>query len=334
ERQTTAGYELVLTGPQGATHRVLAASPARFSFQPSFANDGTLLYLQPDVEGRAVPMLLSPASEPRILVTLAAGAAQAIISGNAELVWICTTRGQLLRVRTADSVADEILAESPFISPNSFTAYPGSVIRLFGSGLTADTQYLLDGSPLIVSEIRGQEVALQIPWELPVSNARHVISISGPRSPFRQNFLFTTLTEPTITFERAPTDAAPQFAHEDFRGVVSNDDPARPGETLHLFVRNLGPVDHPVTTGERSPASPLARALTPLACYMFEIDKDSLPVRTEGLLVPFAGLTPGAIGIYQIDVTLPPNRTAPQAYLSCRMEFRGDSTSIPVAAIP
>ncbi|MEP7367911.1 MAG: hypothetical protein ABI972_32005 [Acidobacteriota bacterium] len=339
QRIAANGSELLLTDPQGSMHRLLVSTPARFSFQPSFANDGTLLYLQPDVEGNAVPMLLPPAGQPRMLIALPRGVTQAILSGNGQLAWLSTANGQLLRVRTLDSVADEFIGETPGLSPNSYAAYPGSVVRMSGTGLSAGTQYFLDDIALGVSEMRGQEVALQIPWEFPRNDARHFIYVRGAQSPFRQRFAFSTYTEPTVTFEVGGSDRVLQAAHEDFRGVVSAADPARPGETVHVFAANMGPVDHPVATGERSPTSPLARVITPMACYLLALNTKGEPLRSEGLAVPFAGLAGGLIGIYQIDVTIPPNWAADQSLLQCRMQvmeglYRGSAAPIPIAAIP
>ena len=121
------------------------------------------------------------------------------------------------------------------------------------------------------------------------------------------------LAAPGITFERAPLNFQPQIAHQDFRGIVTSENPARPGETLHVFARNLGPVDQPIRTSEISPTSPPASVTTPFACYLFE----SGLVKSRGVDVPFAGLSGGLIGVYQIDVTIPANWASGKARLLC-----------------
>jgi hypothetical protein len=57
----------------------------------------------------------------------------------------------------------------------------------------------------------------------------------------------------------------PAAGHEDFRGQVTKRI-RRPGETIHVFARNMGPVDRPVRTGEKAPIDPVARH--DMACYL------------------------------------------------------------------
>jgi hypothetical protein len=60
-------------------------------------------------------------------------------------------------------------------------------------------------------------------------------------------------------------------------------------------------------------------------------------VRSQGIVVPFAGLAGNSIGIYQIDVTIPMDWKAQRTSLTCNMEaegpiFRRDLAPIHVAA--
>lgn len=319
-------FELVLTDPQGSIHRVLSHSPNRNSFQPSFANDGTLLYL--DAAGRVY--LVTPTGEPRTFRILS-GVSQAIISGNAELMWLTTTAGQLLRVRTADGVADEFIPETPLADSGSVFAFPGSVARIYGGGFTFRTRFRLGDLALPISELSASSAAVQIPWEHDIVNGPRTLTIQGAGSPFLQSFSFTSPDRPTITFERDRTGQVLQAAHQDFRGVISPEDPARPGETIHVFARNMGPVDLPVFTGRPSPSDPPARLVMPVGCYLLPVISEQTLGPAVGLAVPFAGLAGGAVGIYQIDITIPADWASPLAELQCRTEHRGDIHRIPVA---
>ena len=333
ERTVGAGYELYLTDVRGSTHTLLGRASANDAFQPSFSNNGTLLYLAGGEDGLRQPVLAEPGAEPRALATIPSGVTQAILSGNGELAWLATGSGQLLRVRTADGVADEIIPATPILRSGSFFAYPGSVIRLNGTGLDEETRVDLEGLALPFSERTNDGLAVQIPWEYTAQpSTPKRLTITGPRSPFRYTTQFSLLDLPTITFERDATFQRLQAAHQDFRGVVKQEDPARPGETIHVFVRNMGPVDRAVATGERSPVGPPARVTLPLACYLYESDDANRPGRITGLEVPFAGLAGGAIGIYQIDVTIPVDWTAREATLQCRTEYRGDVAQVWIGA--
>ncbi len=327
-RPNGSRFDLVLTDPQGSSHRVLATAPTESLFQPSFANDGTLLFLatsgQP-LNSPGQPQILAPAAaEPRPLLPLDAGAQTAILSGHGQIAWFTTATGSLLRVRTADLGIDEFIPASPSLDAAlPYSAAPGSVIRLFGTGLSARTRFTLDGLPLPASEFTGQRAAVQLPWEFPATPGERTLLIENPGTPFHLAARFFPILEPTVTFERGntPFDVILQAAHQDFRGLVTTADPARPGETIHVFVRNLGPVDQPVATGQPSPIAPPARALAPIICTLQEIG--STTPRTDPLAIPFAGLSGGSIGIYQIDVTIPAHWTTSSAFLRCAIDVPG-----------
>jgi uncharacterized protein (TIGR03437 family) len=345
ERRTETHYELWLNDPAGTANRLLASVPLdlaalfpgyRFVYHPSFANNGSFLYLAPDPATATVqPMLLAPSAEPRRLLTVDEGVQNCILSGNGELAWVVTYSGRLLRVRTFDGGVDEFIPETPFVnaSGGGLFAFPGSVLRLTGSGLSERTQITLNDTALAISEFSGQNGAVQLPWEFRPSHQTLFFTVQGAANPFHQTVNFSTLDEPTISFERAgfPIPNILQAAHQDFHGLLSGADPALPGETIHVFARNLGPVDPPVPSGQPSPSDPPAHITTPLACYLSEPDTNN-PRRTEGVVVPFAGLSGGSVGIYQIDVTIPSTWTASTGYLQCRMGYRGDTNSIPIGS--
>ena len=77
--------------------------------------------------------------------------------------------------------------------------------------------------------------------------------------------------------------------------VVSPSNPASPGETVVVYLTGPGPVDSPQASGYAAPADRLVRTLT-------------VPTATiggrEGTVI-FSGLSPGYVGLYQLNVTLP-----------------------------
>jgi uncharacterized protein (TIGR03437 family) len=325
ERLRDGRLELVL----GDT--VLASAPRAFRFQPRFANDGTLLYLDPDNQ----PAIVSPGAAPRRLATIPGGVQRSILSGDGRIAWLATASGQLLRVHTADSAIDEVIPATPYVSGINFFGYPGSALRFSGTGITRSTRFQIGDTALPVSALGDDVAYVQIPWEYPVAPVSRALTVQAPGSPFFERFDFTPLDRPTITFEREGQTV--KAAHQDFRGLVSAADPARPGETLHVFARNMGPVDRPVATGQPSPDPP-ARVSTPMACYLFDATSEP-PWRAVGMVVPFAGLSPGLVGIYHIDVTIPSDWTAKQSALQCQLDtggnlFRGDLSRLDVDVDP
>ncbi len=76
---------------------------------------------------------------------------------------------------------------------------------------------------------------------------------------------------------------------------------ARPGDVLVIYAIGFGQTDPPVASGEAAPADPLAW-IRPLPTVYF--GRGLLPVPATPL---FVGLTPTFVGLYQINVQIPPN---------------------------
>lgn len=341
ERGRDGRLELVLTDPQGSAHDVLASAPSdlaapwpilRFGYQPRFANDGTLLFIDP--EGQ--PAIMPPGAEPRRLTNVDTGVERAILSGDGRLAWLASYSGQWLRVRVLDGAVEEVVPPTPYVAAGASFASPGSVVRFTGSGLDESTRFRVDDVALPIAALGPQLAYVQIPWEYTVTAQARPLTVQSPKSPFRRQFSFTPIPRPTITFERDGVN--PLAAHQDFHGLLGPTDPAVAGETIHVFARNMGPVDRPVATGERSPDPP-ARVTTPLACYLFEVAQDGTQSRPQGLVVPFAGLSAGMVGVYHIDVTIPADWRSNRGLLQCQLDsgdafFHGDSVTIDVKPGP
>jgi uncharacterized protein (TIGR03437 family) len=82
---------------------------------------------------------------------------------------------------------------------------------------------------------------------------------------------------------------------------------AKPGETLVMWAFGLGPPATPVTSGAATPAS--APATARRFALNFEYRPNAAPSRFPALLCPptpeFTGLTPGFVGLYQINFVVP-----------------------------
>ena len=116
-------------------------------------------------------------------------------------------------------------------------------------------------------------VGVQIPWEmadrLTPPNAIYPMVVRRDGNPFE---LQTNVSiEPGVCPVLARVDSQSSLAKAalpDFRALVSAENPAVAGTTIHTWLYNLGPLDRPVATGASGPSDPPARPVAGIACYL------------------------------------------------------------------
>jgi uncharacterized protein (TIGR03437 family) len=320
---------LVLNTQTGERIRVATlASGVRGYFSLSNArwdsNGVNLLYLTPN----GVNLWNAVTHETRVSTSSDEGFVSAALSADATIAWALTQNNRLLRIDVASGATQEVLPPLGNAPQVNSTGVPGSAIFLRGKGFTKD-QYALDGTavlPLVDATSDGYWV--QIPWEytsIPSGNRNVVLRV--------QNNPFETVAHVPFT-----PSLAPQFAtiieasgypivkavHEDFGSLVTSDNPARTGETLHIYMTGLGPLDQPLATGQPGPSSPPAKPRAPVDCAL----------GTTSVNVPFTAYAAGMIGIYQIDVTMPDTLPGGSPQLKCRVDGLLAAGSLPAGPTP
>jgi hypothetical protein len=107
------------------------------------------------------------------------------------------------------------------------------------------------------------------------------------------------------------------FQHASDSALVTSDNPAQAGETIIGYATGLPPAEPPVPIGQPTPISPLSHV--PQVAGNREVDRlgvlvadilllDPVPVSgdtTGQFPIPFMGLAPGLVGVYQINFVLP-----------------------------
>jgi len=77
--------------------------------------------------------------------------------------------------------------------------------------------------------------------------------------------------------------------------LVTSSNPAKPGEYVIIYLVGLGATNPSVPTGAAAPSNPLAQATV----------QPTVTVGGQQANIAFAGLTPGAAGLYQITLQVP-----------------------------
>jgi uncharacterized protein (TIGR03437 family) len=164
--------------------------------------------------------------------------------------------------------------------PNSYPP-TGSTFMLVG-GLSAPLYYLSDG-----------QLNVQIPNEL-ATNQQYAVVVSSNNALTLPDTIDVVAGQPGVD---AFPDGHVVAQHNANYSLVSSSNPAKPGEYLIIYLVGMGPTNPSVPTGAPAPGPP-----NPLATATLQ---PTVTVGGQQASVAFAGLTPGAVGLYQITFQVP-----------------------------
>jgi uncharacterized protein (TIGR03437 family) len=174
---------------------------------------------------------------------------------------------------------------------------PGSLVSIFGRNLSGE-ESRASSTPLpkdlggVTIRVNGQRLPLlftsahQVNAQLTYDSTGEVTMEVTTRNGVIERRLTIAETAPAL-FPSA------SLAHADGR-LITPEAPAQPGETILIYLTGLGRVTGDVTAGQATPAGLFpARAAVQVL------------VGSQEVRPMFAGLSPGFVGLYQINLTLP-----------------------------
>jgi uncharacterized protein (TIGR03437 family) len=228
--------------------------------------------------------------------------------------------GQKLTIQAIGTDGKEfdrlVLTQAPPFVPSdsvvngaSFTSSlaTGELVSIFGQQLASGTSQA-SGFPLPIN-LEGSTVTLNgVPMALVFAspgqiNAALPLDALGPatvRVTTSAGFAETQINIADV----APAIFPSAITHAGGT-PVSATAPVTPGETLVIYMTGLGRVDGMIGAGQAAPSSPLMRVVAPVKVQIGA---------TTPITPDFAGLTPGFVGLYQVNVHIPPD-LPPMAYL-------------------
>ncbi len=191
----------------------------------------------------------------------------------------------------------------------------GEIATVFGSnlaGVTASAGTLplpttLGGVGIQVNGVAAPlyyvsptQVNFQVPFETPLSGAVPVVVLQGGGASAAEAVVLAEYAPGIFTYARTPSVVDPVIVHGGDNSLVTPSNPASAGEFVVIYVTGVGSFDNPPATGAPAGLLPLARSsVTPV------ITVGGLPAQ-----VLFSGLTPGNVGLVQINVLLPSSLAA------------------------
>jgi len=203
---------------------------------------------------------------------------------------------------------------------------PGGLVSVFGRGMPTalgDACLTVNGTsaPLLRS-ISSTQVDAQLPFDVD-GNAQVTLYTQGGRS---DNLNITILPAAPSVFRTSGEITADGAGALVYRAVnnalVSSRNPVRGGDNLVIFATGLGQTSPAIQAGDAAPADPLSRAL-----IHPEVSLEGIPLQVD-----YAGLTPGGVGIYQINARVPAGlREAESAPLTIRQGGMSTTLAVQVA---
>jgi uncharacterized protein (TIGR03437 family) len=191
----------------------------------------------------------------------------------------------------------------------------GAIVSVFGTNLAGgvaaadrlplatqllDTQVMFDSTPARLFYVSPGQVNLQVPVEFPSSSFSSQLTVRRGGVSSAPITVFLNAQDPGI-FTLLQTGSGPgAILHQD-GSVVSLANPVRPGEFLTIYATGLGAVTPPVASGQAAPSAPLSTV----------VNLPTVRIASQVAQISFAGLAPGFVGLYQINVQVPANVTAP-----------------------
>ena len=220
-------------------------------------------------------------------------------SGNVYIADTVNHAIRMLQLQTPAISASGVFNSASFASEISPGAL-GSVLGANFIGVTANAQPPLptslggvtvniNGQPAPILHAQPNLINFQVPWETSPGTATVTIQVNGAVS--------NSVTVPVLTAGPGVfilNNGSPAIQNSDF-SLNSASNPAHVGSTIIVYLTGSGPVSPPVADGAASPSNPLA-VLT--SQYSAVLGNTPAPIT-------FAGLVPGAVGMVQMNITVP-----------------------------
>ncbi len=192
------------------------------------------------------------------------------------------------------------------VAPNSLLSIYGANMASTGQATNTPLPTMLGGTcvtlnnnPLPLFYASSGQINAQIPPELAAGTYPLVVhSVANKAASATQNITVSKYA-PAVFVDPVSHQAA--ILHRD-GSYVNTDHPAERDEPLQLYASGLGPTTGgKAASGVASPSSPLA--IVPGVELFFGDPKFS----QAGIIVDFAGLAPGFVGLYQLNIRVPGN---------------------------
>ena len=214
---------------------------------------------------------------------------------------------------------------------------PGELVSLFGTGVGPDAPVsnngfdpstgalpttlagitaTFDGIPAPLIFTSSGQINLQVPYQV-AGRANTVVVVTNQGTASDPVTVPVVAAQPGLFTQAGSTQAI--VLNQD-NSVNSSSNPAVKGSVVTLFATGAGVVNPPVATGKPAPASPLSLA-----------NGVSVTIGGADARVLFGGLTPGYVGLLQVNVEVPQGSNTGNA--AVELTVAGKKTPVPAATL-
>ncbi len=186
---------------------------------------------------------------------------------------------------------------------------PGGLISVTGSQLSptnlasseiplptalANSCLTVNGQPIPIIFVSPTQVNAQLPFQA-VGDVTLIVDTPGGVSPNFNLVIAPTAPAVFLSGVAGPETNLPTVIRAANNLLATASNPVQRGDSLVIYLTGLGQTNPLATAGQPSPGSPLYTVLAP----------PTVLLGGQNLSVSYAGLSPGEVGVYQINVTVP-----------------------------
>ena len=234
------------------------------------------------------------------------------------------------------SVAPPRLSRIVNAADQSSRVAPGSLISVMGSDLSpvniatsqiplptalGDSCLTINGLPVPIYYVSPTQINAQLPYQATGLVKMKLLTPGGVSDDFN-----ITIQPQAPGVFYAPVDGTsdlvPQLVRKENLTLVTDSNPIHKGDTLTIYLDGMGQTLPIVDAGSPAPSDPIA---VPLVAPTVKLGNSALTVRSYGL-------TPGQIGVYQIEVYVP-NNVAPGLNMPLQINQGTGSTTLAVRVV-
>ncbi len=246
---------------------------------------------------------------PAVTSATGLGRTMAVLNDQSAIINLTTSGITVLPSTYAASVALPVINNVVSAADGVSAPAPGGLIEILGSQMSpaslatseiplptalADSCVTINGQPMPLIFVSTSQINAQMPSQASGDVTVQVLTPGGTSDSFN---LVVPPTSPAVflTGTAGPETNIPTIVLDNNGQLVTDSNPIHPGDSLTIYLTGCGQTAPAVPDGQAAPMSPLSVAVTAPA------------VTLGGMNLPtsFGGLTPGQVGLCQINVSVP-----------------------------